>query len=440
MKAPGPDGILNLVLKKNINVITPSFLKIINACLNLCYFPKEWKKANVIIILKKGKKNDGSPRSYRPISLLSNLGKVFEKVIMHKLYNLSSEKNWISTLQFGFSKGKSTVDAVDNVVTVVENNNLKKKFTLCIFFDIKGAFDNAWHPGIIKKLIEKECPGSLIKLVHSYFNDRVVTYQNEVSRALEKSCPQGGILSPFLWLININDLLNEKIDKNCIIQAYADDICMIISSESIGQLEEIAQKVFTKFEEWSAKNKLEFDKNKTEAVLFTNKHKVPKITLKFGGDIIEVKEKVKYLGVILDRKLLWTDHVVSRINSAKQYSTRLLCAAKTTWGLKPFALRKLYKSVVESTILYAVPVWIAALKKKHILRKIKSAQRISMLTISKSFRSAQSEVITAISGVLPIHIRAYELTALRYALQRPPSKLANVYSTFFPFSSKIISS
>ncbi|KAK2716806.1 hypothetical protein QYM36_007075 [Artemia franciscana] len=78
-----------------------------------------------------------------------------------------------------------------------------------------------------------------------------------------------------------------KIDKNCIIQAYADDICMIISSESIGQLEEIAQKVFTKFEEWSAKNKLEFDKNKTEAVLFTNKHKVPKINLKFGGDIIE---------------------------------------------------------------------------------------------------------------------------------------------------------
>ncbi|KAK2719624.1 hypothetical protein QYM36_005188, partial [Artemia franciscana] len=59
-----------------------------------------------------------------------------------------------------------------------------------------------------------------------------------------------------------------------------------------------------------------------------------------------------------------------------------------------------------------VAVWIATLKKKPILRKIKSAQRISMLTISKSFRGAQSEVITAISGVLPIHIRAYELTAL----------------------------
>ena len=111
-----------------------------------------------------------------------------------------------------------------------------------------------------------------------------------------------------------------------------------------------------KVEQWAVKNKFEFDKNKTEAVLLTNKHKAPKTSLKFCGDIIEVKEKVIYLGVLLDRKLLWTDHVVSRINAAKQYLTRLVCAAKTAWGLKPFALRKLYKSVVESTNLYAVPV------------------------------------------------------------------------------------
>ena len=97
-------------------------------------------------------------------------------------------------------------------------------------------------------MIEKEYPGNLIKLVQSYHNDHVVTDQNEVSRASEKSCPKGKILSPVLWLININNLLNEKIDKNCIIQTYADDICVIICSESICQLEEIAQKVFTKFE------------------------------------------------------------------------------------------------------------------------------------------------------------------------------------------------
>ena len=106
----------------------------------------------------------------------------------------------------------------------------------------------------------------------------------------------------------------KKNDKNCIIQAYADDICVIISSANICQLEEIARRVFSELGQWAVKNRLEFDKNKTDAVLFTNKHNVPKITLKFGGDIIDVKENVKYLGVILDRKLMWTDHVASRIN------------------------------------------------------------------------------------------------------------------------------
>ena len=76
---------------------------------------------------------------------------------------------------------------------------------------------------------------------------------------------------------------------------------------------------------------------------------------------VEIKEKVRYLGVILDRKLSWSEHVT--LNAAKQYSLRLMSAAKTTWGLKPLALRNLYKGVIESTILYAAPVWVVAAKK-----------------------------------------------------------------------------
>ena len=79
---------------------------------------------------------------------------------------------------------------------------------------------------------------------------------------------------------------------------------------------------------------------------------------------VEIKEKVRYLGVILDRKLSWSEHVTTRVNAAKQYSLRLMSAAKTTWGLKPLALRNLYKGVIESTILYAAPVWVVAVKKK----------------------------------------------------------------------------
>ncbi|KAK2712541.1 hypothetical protein QYM36_011282 [Artemia franciscana] len=80
---------------------------------------------------------------------------------------------------------------------------------------------------------------------------------------------------------------------------------------------------------------------------------------------VEIKEKVRHLGVILHRKLSWSEHVTTRVDAAKQYSLQLMSAAKTTWGLKPLALSKLYKDVIESTILYAAPVWVVAVKKNH---------------------------------------------------------------------------
>ncbi|KAK2723726.1 hypothetical protein QYM36_002164, partial [Artemia franciscana] len=275
MKAPGPDGIMNFTIKKNINVLSPTLLKLFNSCLKTSYFPVLWKQANIIVILKKGKTNDGNPGSYRPISLLSNIGKIFERIIMNRLDKLSLDNCWVSKRQFGFCKGKSTIDAVDNMVSVIEKNKEEKKFTLCLFFDIKGAFDNAWHPGILKKLKDKKCPIQLLRLVKSFLSDRTVSYGKDVSRKLEKSCPQGSILSPFLWLININDLLEMDFGENCTIQAYADDVTVILTGKNILFLENLAEKIFQKFEVWAAENKLTFDQRKTEAVLFTNKHKAP---------------------------------------------------------------------------------------------------------------------------------------------------------------------
>ncbi|KAK2711123.1 hypothetical protein QYM36_012333, partial [Artemia franciscana] len=246
-------------------------------------------------------KNDGNPASYRPISLLSNLGKIYERAIANRMIAISNEYSWLSPLQFGFRSGKSTIDASDGIVTTAEENMQKKIFTLCIFFYIKGAFDSAWHPGILKKLKAKSCPDGLLNLIYSYFSDRVVTYKGEYSYILERSCPQGGILSPLLWSVNINDLLEINI-PNVKIQAYADDVCAIITSSKISTLESLASRVFSYFRIWSADNKLVFDKSKTEAILFSRKHQLPTVKLMYDGIEIPVKNKVKYLGVILDRK------------------------------------------------------------------------------------------------------------------------------------------
>ena len=134
------------------------------------------------------------------------------------------------------------------------------------------------------------------------------------------------------------------------------------------------------------------------------------------------------MGVILDRKLLWIDHVRHKINSAKQYSARLLTVVKSTWNLNPHALRMLYRSVIESHILYACPIWISALRKKNIQRMLRSAQRSCMIIISKSFNTAQTHVVTALAGVLPMDLRALELSILRYGKNGRPQNWPRISS------------
>ena len=245
LKAPGLDGIVNIVIKKNSHVLAPTLLKIYNACLNIMYFPRDWKKAKIIVIPKRGRINDGLPSSYRPISLIPVFGKIFERILSYILNDLSINKDWISNNQFGFVNGKSTVDALDKLVTTVEENNKLKKFTLCLLFDIKGAFDNAWHPGILKKLLDLGCPTPLVMLIKSYLSDRSVSYGDKadnITRTLQKSCPQGSILSPFLWSINVDDLLRSDLPTGSTIQAYADDICITISSKDANFLNPTAKK------------------------------------------------------------------------------------------------------------------------------------------------------------------------------------------------------
>ncbi|XP_065570328.1 uncharacterized protein LOC136033509 [Artemia franciscana] len=155
LKAPGPDGIVSLAIQKNFGVLSPTLLKIYNACLSLKYFPRAWKEANVIVLLKRGISNDGISSSYKPISLLSHLGKFLEKITLNRVFETNLESEWISNEQFGFVKSRSTIDSLNKLVTIVENDQKSKRYTLSLFFDIKGAFDNTWHPGILYKLVEK---------------------------------------------------------------------------------------------------------------------------------------------------------------------------------------------------------------------------------------------------------------------------------------------
>lgn len=134
-----------------------------------------------------------------------------------------------------------------------------------------------------------------------------------------RGCPQGGVLSPLLWNITVNSLLIKLEDKNHHAQAYADDVAIVYTGERISTLSSKMQRGLDIIQEWCEDNQLSVNPKKTEIVLFTRKRKLGEYTLPcMSGTQLQLKEEVKYLGVILDKKLHFGRHVAEQCAKAKR--------------------------------------------------------------------------------------------------------------------------
>ncbi|UYV82600.1 hypothetical protein LAZ67_22000078 [Cordylochernes scorpioides] len=225
-KSPGQDYISNNMIKYSKTLILPVLHSLLNKCIQMGYFPREWKTTVLKILMKPNKSNVESIKSYRPISLTSNLSKIYEKVIKKKIYEYYMQNNLLSPKQHGFIKSKSTITALNNIIDIIMEHKTKE-LTALVTIDIAGAFDNAWWPAILKIIDEDNLPESLIRTIQSYFKSRKTkfTYENlTINKQITKGCPQGGPLSPLLWIILLNDLLIKYQVPNSEVNQYFDDI------------------------------------------------------------------------------------------------------------------------------------------------------------------------------------------------------------------------
>jgi len=135
------------------------------------YFPKEWKLATIIVIKKPGKDNT-NPRNYRPISLLSSVSKIFEKIIHSRLINYLNAINAILHLQFGFKSNHSTTQQLLRLTEHISDGYEKKQHTGAAFLDVAQAFDRVWHDGLLYKLKMLNTPNAIYNLIKSYLTAR----------------------------------------------------------------------------------------------------------------------------------------------------------------------------------------------------------------------------------------------------------------------------
>ena len=225
-KAPGLDNITSQMLKEIPKEGLIKLLHIYNAVVRCNYWPADFKSAQIIMALKPGK-DPTDVTSYRPISLLSTISKILEKLISRQI-SIDTELNtWVPHHQFGFRKTHSTIQQCHRITHTVNTALEYKQYCTAAFLDISQAFDKVWHPGLLCK-IKRLLPLGYFPLLKSYLQDR--TYVTKVNTAtsnmhhIQSGVPQGSILGPLLYTLYTSDL---PTSKHTVISTFTDDTAIV---------------------------------------------------------------------------------------------------------------------------------------------------------------------------------------------------------------------
>ena len=364
----GSDNIHNRCLKNYSELLVQHLTNLFNAILEQGYIPKRWKMANIILLLKP-KKDKQHPSSYRPISLLSCLGKLLEKIIKQRLMLELNRRNILPQHQAGFRPGKSTIYNIVRLERYAEGQLRRpglRKHSAVILFDIKAAFDSVWHDGLIYKLNDLRLPRYIITYLISFLQDRTaaIEIENILSRQfnLMSGTPQGSPLSPLLYIIYTADSMNG-IPTHTEHGLFADDTALWTSAQTVKNLTLRLQRSIDAFECWCKTWKLKLQPTKTELIHFNlhprKKYKYP-VQVKVENIMIKPLEYTRYLGVIIDQKLKWRrhlDHIESRI-APRIGLLRYL--SRTAYEPNNKTMINIFKSIVRTVIIYGYPVLLTA--------------------------------------------------------------------------------
>lgn len=360
-KSPGDDAIKNITIKhlpkKGIVYLT----QIYRACFRLSYFPNEWKHAKIIAIPKPGK-DLTNPSNYRPISLLSTLSKILEKIVLGKINLHLRCKDIIIPEQFGFREGLSTNHQLLRVTNHIKTELANKRSTGVLTFDIEKAFDCVWHNALIHKMFKLKFPLHLIKLIQSFLHKRSFYVSINIAKSnsfnIQAGVPQGSVLSPTLFNIFTSDI--NISTPSCEIALFADDTAIYCSGKNPNKIISSLNAATTQLSNYCFTWKIKLNAAKTQATFFTKRkceRMLPSSMVIVDGAPTPWTNNIKYLGVYLDKSLTYKIHVEYAVERALKYIKILYSLINRKSKLSVYNKLLIYKTIFQSILLYACPIW-----------------------------------------------------------------------------------
>ena len=400
-KSPGFDGINNYLLKSVIKQIVEPLVYIFNLSLTSGQVPNDMKLAKVIPIFKKG--DNLLVSNYRPISLLTSLSKVLEKIVYKRTIDFLNKHNILSNDQFGFREKHSTTHALLTFIDKIARSIDSSLHTIGIFLDLSKAFDTINHNILLHKLSHYGIRGKALGWFRDYLTNRKqFVYINGTSSSEQPiSCgvPQGSLLGPLLFLIYINDIQNSSEILQFIL--FADDSNIFYSHSNPIELVAKVNQELVHVTDWIKANKLSLNLKKTNYMVYSNTLTNLPNQITFDGIVVTEVTSTKFFGVTIDKKLCCNVHI-DKI--CKTISRNIGIITKLRYVLPSANLIMLYSTLIIPYLNYGILAWGNACT--TLLNRLFLLQKKILRIIGNTGPRSHTNNLFSQNKILPVAIRS----------------------------------
>lgn len=441
--APGIDACSVKLIKLCWESIKEYVRKLFEACLKIGHYPEIYKTAEVVIMRKPNKTDYTDVKSWRPISLLSCIGKGLERLFAKRIARIAVVHKVLSPQQAGALPKRSAVDLLACLTHDIEHALESGQTATLVTMDVQGAFDAVLAKRLLLRMIQQGWSPEVIKFTRSFLSGRAARIRLEEhttnSFSLECGLPQGSPTSPVLFLLYMAEVLQMDPKRRF---GYADDLALTRIGPTLEWNAEMIGKDVAEVLQWGKNNKVGFEMKKTELIHFTrakDKRTAPPIHPPGFDFRIEQTDEpaLRWLGVWFDRRLTFRQHVKKRAAAAIAVAHHIKGLSNTVHGPPAASLRKAVSACIIPVLTYGAEAWYPGLTKppsnrakernKDVSTRIQGhledigrALKVAMRAILPVWRTTPSKTLYRDSG-LPTAEVALETCRMRMAFRTKAS-------------------